>query len=162
MPSSMDVEASPFFSHHIHTSFHLLRDGFIATGAHSSVEFTDLSNKHVIPGLAVWCSVAFSHKSCVANLFAFPFLLRCTRQSNLSLCGHFLLHCALWSHVTYNDSLVLFWSLFFLLVWFLVCSVVFLVWSFFWFHCIVTAYWTVYCSFSSTTFAAHHHKMEQL
>ena len=44
----------------------------------------------------------------------------------------------------------------FLFVLFLVCSVVFLVWFLFLFHCMTTASRTVYWSFISTTFAAHH------
>ena len=38
-------------------------------------------------------------------------------------------------------------------VWFVL---LFLVWSSFLFHCMTTAYRTVYWSFISTTFAAHH------
>ena len=45
--------------------------------------------------------------------------------------------------------------LLFCLFCFLFCSVVFLVWSPFLFHCMTTAYMTVYWSFISTIFAAH-------
>ena len=60
--------------------------------------------------------------------------------------AHFLLQCAIWPPVTCNVSLVLVF----------VCSVMFLVWSLFLFHCMTTPQRTVYWSFISTTFAAHH------
>ena len=58
--------------------------------------------------------------------------------------------------VACNNSLVLVFGCCSLLVWFLFCSGVFLVWSSFLFHCMTTAFRTVYGSFISTTIAAHH------
>ena len=64
--------------------------------------------------------------------FAFPFLLRCTRHGSLSLCEVIFFCIVLYGPMSPTMTpLFCFWSLFFLLVWFLVCSVVFLVWSFF-------------------------------
>ena len=122
----------------------------------------------VISGLLAWGSPGFrtvlccffSHKSCMGSLFCcgslFPCCLVALAIPILLMQSHFLLQCAIWPPVACNVSLVLVFVCCFLFVLFLVCSVVFLVWSLFLFHCMTTASRTVCWSFISTTFAAHH------
>ena len=133
-------------------------------GVIASLEFTDLWD--VIPaGFALcdlgspgWGEPWFPHSAVLLLLtnlvwrifslhLAFPFLLGGTRHTNLSWCEIIFFCNVLYGPMSPAiSSFICFLLLFFLLVCFLFCSVVFLIWSFFLVHCIVTAYWTVYWS----------------
>ena len=112
------------------------------------------------PGFRTVLCCFLSHKSCMASLFRGGSLFPCCL---VALAIPILVNakpfsfavCYIWPPVACNVSLVLVFVCCSLLVLFLVCSVVFLVWSPFLFHCMTTAYRTVYWSFISTTFAAH-------
>ena len=112
------------------------------------------------PGFRTVLCCFFSHKSCMASLFCGGSLFPCCLVAlaipiSVNAKPFSFAVCYIWPPVGCNVSLVLVFVCCSLLVLFLVCSVVFLVWSPFLFHCMATAHRTVYWSFISTTFAAH-------